>query len=85
MYTWEMIDFINQRGRYIGGDDLLKIISQEENPQIKLIRYKAGETEEEPGIYYIEAKNDSGEGIEKLWFETMPYKEAEAKGLVKNK
>ena len=42
MYTWEMEKFINQRDKRIGGDDLLKIISQEENPQIKVVRYIAG-------------------------------------------
>ena len=85
MYTWEMIEFIKRRNGYIGGDDLLEIISQEENPQIKVVRYNAGETDSKHGSYYIEAKKDSEEGIEKLWFEAMPYEEAKVKGLVKKK
>ena len=34
MYTWEMVNFINERNRYIGGDDLLTILSLKLNPQI---------------------------------------------------
>ena len=39
MYTWEMVNFINERNRYIGGDDLLTILSLKLNPQITYIKY----------------------------------------------
>ncbi len=82
MYTWEMEKFINQRDKRIGGDDLLKIISQEENPQIKVVRYIAGN---KGGSYHIVAKNDSGEGTKEFQFDVMPHEEAKVKGLVKKK
>ena len=84
MYTWEMEKFINQRDKRIGGDDLLKIISQEENPQIKVVRYIAGEGNNY-GSDHIVAKNDSGEGTKEFQFDVMPHEEAKAKGLVKKK
>ena len=63
MYTWEMIEFINKRNRYIGGDDLEQITSLNLNPQIKKIAYyevyeyeKDGIRYKEHGIYKIEVK-----------------------------
>ena len=29
MYTWEMVNFINERNRYIGGDDLLDVYKRQ--------------------------------------------------------
>ena len=40
MYPWEIKKFIEERNYYIGGDDLLKVISPVENPQLKGIEYK---------------------------------------------
>ncbi len=39
MYTWEMVNFINERNGYIGGDDLTTILSLNLNPQITYIKY----------------------------------------------
>lgn len=75
MYPYEITEFLKQRNYYIGGDDLLKVTSTEENPQLDHIRFNQGTNEYEmwdkEGNYYI--------------FEAMPYKEALEKGLVKKK
>lgn len=39
MYFWEINNLLKNKGYRIGGDDLLKIISVEENPQINHIIY----------------------------------------------
>ena len=73
MYPWEIKKFIEERNYYIGGDDLLKVISLLENPQLKGIEYKPFENK-----YYMwdwEGNNYN--------FTPMPYEEAKAKGLVK--
>lgn len=73
MYSWEISEFLKQRNYYIGGDDLLKVTSTIENPQLDHIKFNQGTNEYEmwdkEGNYYI--------------FEAMPYKEALEKGLVK--
>lgn len=75
MYPYEITEFLKQRNYYIGGDDLLKVTSTEENPQLDHIRFNQGTNEYEmwdrEGNYYI--------------FEAMPYKEALEKGLVRQK
>lgn len=73
MYPWEIKKFIEERNYYIGGDDLLKVISTVENPQLKGIEYKPFENR-----YYMW----DGEGND-YSFTPMPYEEAKAKGLVK--
>ena len=73
MYPWEIKKFIEERNYYIGGDDLLKVISPVENPQLKGIKYKPFENK-----YYMW----DGEG-NNYSFTPMPYEEAKAKGLVK--
>ena len=92
MYTWEMVNFINERNRYIGGDDLLTILSLKLNPQITYIKFfptleyeKDGEKCIEHNIYLIKAHKEGSAEIEELWFKAMPYEEAKAKGLVKRK
>lgn len=75
MYPYEITEFLKQRNYYVGGDDLLKVTSTEENPQLDHIKFNQGTNEYEmwdkEGNYYI--------------FEAMPYKEALEKGLVKQK
>lgn len=75
MYPYEITEFLKQRNYYVGGDDLLRVTSTEENPQLDHIKFNQGTNEYEmwdkEGNYYI--------------FEAMPYKEALEKGLVKQK
>lgn len=73
MYPWEIKKFIEDRNYYIGGDELLKVISTVENPQLKGIEYKPFENK-----YYMW----DGDG-NNYNFTPMPYEEAKAKGLVK--
>lgn len=75
MYSWEIQKFIEERNAYIGGDDLLKIISIKENPQLTQIKYSSGD-----GTYYM--KDNEGNEFN---FMAMPYEEAKEKGLVKVK
>ena len=73
MYPWELKKFIEDRNSYVGGDDLIKATSIEENPQLVGIKYKPFENK-----YYmwdVEGNDYS--------FTPMPYEEAKAKGLVK--
>lgn len=75
MYPYEITEFLKQRNYYVGGDDLLRVTSTKENPQLDHIKFNQGTNEYEmwdkEGNYYI--------------FEAMPYKEALEKGLVKQK
>ena len=40
MYPWELERFIRERNYYLGGDDLMKATSIQENPQLIGIEYK---------------------------------------------
>lgn len=73
MYPWELKKFIEDRNSYVGGDDLIKATSIEENPQLVGIKYKPFENK-----YYMW----DGEGND-YSFTPMPYEEAKIKGLVK--
>ena len=73
MYPWELKNFIEDRNSYVGGDDLIKATSIEENPQLVGVKYKPFENK-----YYMW----DGEGND-YSFTPMPYEEAKAKGLVK--
>ena len=73
MYPWELKKFIEDRNSYVGGDDLIKATSIEENPQLVGVKYKPFENK-----YYMW----DGEGND-YSFTPMPYEEAKAKGLVK--
>lgn len=73
MYPWELKQFIEERNYYIGGDDLIKVTSKKENPQLIGIQYKPFENK-----YYM--WDNEGNVYE---FTPMPYTEAEEKGLVK--
>lgn len=88
MYNWEIEKFLRERNYYIGGDDLLKVISILENPQLTYIKRYIGEWqgEKDKCIYYMKAKGDfnTEEQIE-FKFYAMPYEEAKYKGLVKVK
>lgn len=72
MYPYEIAKFLEQRNYYIGGDDLLKVTSTKENPQLNHIKFNPYSSEYEmwdkEGNYYN--------------FKAMPYKEALEKGLV---
>ena len=75
MYSWEIYKFLEERGYYIGGDDLIKVTSVKENPQLNHIKYDLYQNRYEmwdkEGNYFN--------------FAQMPYIEAEEKGLVKKK
>lgn len=75
MYPYEVAEFLRKRNWYIGGDDLIKVTSTKENPQLNHIKFNAFNNEYEmwdnEGNYYK--------------FTAMPYKEAIEKGLVKQK
>ena len=86
MYNWEIEKFLKERNYYIGGDDLLKVISILENPQLTYIKrcMGEGEGETEKCIYYMKAKGDFNPNEEiEFKFCAMPYEEAKVKGLVK--
>lgn len=75
MYPYEIQKFIEQRNYYVGGDDLVKVLSIKENPQLKRIKFNPYNNEFEmwdhEGNYYK--------------FKAMPFKEAVQRGLVKHK
>ena len=75
MYPYEVAEYLKQRNWYIGGDDLIRITSTKENPQLRTIKFNSFSNEYEmwdvEGNYYK--------------FKAMPYKEALQKGLVKQK
>lgn len=73
MYSWEIYDKLREYNNYIGGDDLLEIISQQKNPQLTSITFNAKYC-----TYYME--DNEGNTFN---FKAMPYEEAKAKGLVK--
>lgn len=75
MYSEEIEAFLEERNYYIGGDDLLKVISIKENPQLTRITYSAGNHK----YFMLDDKN------KEFNFEAMPYQEAVEKGLVKVK
>lgn len=75
MYPWELEKFIKDRGNRLGGDDLLKAISIEENPQLNHIVYnpynQLYEMWDYEGNYYH--------------FSSIPIDEVKQKILVKKK
>lgn len=73
MYPWELKQFIEDREYYLGGDDLLKATSIQENPQLIGIEYKPYENK-----YYMWDRENNTYN-----FTPMPYEEAKEKGLVK--
>lgn len=75
MYPEELELFIKSRNHYIGGDDLIKVISRTENPQLIQVLYdNMSKKYTMKDIYNNEYE-----------FTAMPYEEAKAKGLVKTK
>lgn len=88
MYNWEIENLLRQRDYYIGGDELLKVISVRENPQLMYIKRYDGTWRGEEGkcIYYMEARGDfNPQEVQKFSFCAMPYEEAKEKGFVKCK
>ena len=75
MYPHELKNFIDSRNSYIGGDDLLKVISIKENPQLNHIKLN-------PETNVFEMWDYEGNYYN---FTAIPYKEALEKGLVKQK
>ena len=75
MYSWEIYKFLEERGYYIGGDNLIKVTSVKENPQLNHIKY-------DPYQNRYEMCDKEGNYFN---FAPMPYTEAEEKGLVKKK
>lgn len=73
MYSWELENFIKNRDYLIGGDDLIKILSLEENPQLMRITFSP-----ERNLYTIHDKEGN-----RFHFIAMGYEEAEEKGLVR--
>lgn len=39
VYQYELAEYLKRRNWYIGGDDLIKITSTKENPQLNHIKY----------------------------------------------
>lgn len=73
MYSWELKKFIEDHDYYLGGIDLEKVISLEENPQLtKITFYK------ESNLYRLQDKYGNG-----FLFTAMNYDEALEKGLVR--
>lgn len=65
MYPWELEEFIKKRNYVIGGEDLLKVISTNENPQlIQVTLY--------PGNNRYELKD---EFMNHYTFTVLPYEE----------
>lgn len=75
MFTWEIYKFLQDRNYYVGGDDLEKITSIIENPQLVHIKYDAFENKYKMWDF-------EGNYIE---FTPMPYEEAKAKKLIKGR
>lgn len=73
MYPWELENFIKERDNYLGGDDLDKVTSYIENPQLCHVLYNSDTNEyhmwDNEGNYYN--------------FKAMSFEEAKSKGLVK--
>ncbi len=75
MYSWEIKKFLEERNYYIGGDDLLKVISPIENPQLTFIKFNPFDNT------YEMTDNENNY----FHFSAMPYEEAKSKNLVKKK
>jgi len=75
MYPHELEQFIQDREYYIGGDDLNKVISPTENPQLNHIKFHSD-------YNYYEMWDKEGNYYK---FGAMPYAEAKEKGLVKKR
>lgn len=69
MYNWEIEKFISDRNGLIGGDDLNKVTSIKENPQLTYIKYNAENNE------YNMRDNEGN----KFTFKAIPYKEVKEK------
>ena len=75
MYSWEIEQFIKERNFRIGGDDLVFLVTPSNNPQVTGIRYDAFNNT------YIMTTSDNY----CFFFQPIPLKEAEQKGLIKTK
>ena len=73
MYSWELEKFSIDRNYYIGGDDLAFLIDIRNHPQITGVTYNSS-----INCYMITTSDNYC-----LFFNAMPIKEAEEKGLVK--
>ena len=75
MYSWEIQKLLKDNNYYVGGDDLVKVTSTKENPQLNHIKFNPYNNE-------FEMWDKDGEYFR---FTAMPYKEAVQRGLVKKK
>ena len=75
MYSWEIRDYLRKRNYRLGGDEIAKVTSYQENPQLVQISYF-------PSVNTYYMKDDQQE---EFYFEPMSYDEAVAKGFVKSK
>lgn len=75
MYSWEIYKFLEERQYYIGGDDLAKVTSVIENPQLNHIKFNPWD-----GTYDMWDKEGNY-----FHFQSMTYEEAKARNLVKEK
>lgn len=73
MYSWEIEEYIKTRNYSLGGDDLLKVISLEENPQLTRIHFF-------PENNSYEMWDSEGHCFQ---FVAMNIEKAEEKGLVR--
>lgn len=74
MYSWEIYNFLKDKHYYIGGDDLMKVISIKENPQLKYIKFNSFDNT-------YEMLDNEGNFFK---FKAIPYEEAKNKKLIKN-
>lgn len=75
MYPWELEKFIEERNYCLGGDDLRRAISFEENPQLVRVLYS-------DFMHKFYMWDKEGHTYE---FGFIPYEEAKQKGLVKKR
>lgn len=75
MYPHELEQFIRDRNYWIGGDDLIKVTSPLENPQLNHIQYNPWDNTYDMWDKYGNHYH----------YNVIPYEEAKEKGLVKRR
>lgn len=75
MYPFEIEKFLKDRNYYIGGDDLTFITDIRQHPQLNHIKFNPYDSSYD--MWDIEGHH--------YHFTAMPYSEAKAKGLIKER
>lgn len=78
MYTWEIENFIKNKGFYLGGEDLEKIIASKESTQITQIRHFYNDG---VATYRITVKDWFSDGSHEIEFHPIPYQDYMKKEL----